>query len=328
MMLQKLFGVSKVHVYNPFEARASKTNYFLGYSRGLSKKKVNEIIWLVTHMNIDIVWLDHSVYGIIAKNLRMHFKTINIITFFHNIEYAYSKRALFGAKQVRYLLRYFVDYANEFQAVKYSDKIVVLNERDNKKLDKVYGRKSDIILPIGLNDEYDSKLPQTKQEEVGLLFVGSYFHENIIGLKWFVDNVMPHVNYRLTIIGKGMENLSLNKIYDIRTMGYVENLSEYYANADAVILPILGGSGMKVKTAEALMHGKHVIGTDEAFIGYSIHDVSIDRCNTAHEFIKAINAYGEMPKKFHSINRDLFLNEHSLEATTAKVKVLFKEFFN
>jgi len=37
-----------------------------------------------------------------------------------------------------------------------------------------------------------------------------------------------------------------------------------------VILPIISGSGMKTKTAEALMYGKSIIGIKEAFEGYKM----------------------------------------------------------
>lgn len=40
-----------------------------------------------------------------------------------------------------------------------------------------------------------------------LLFVGSYFKPNVEGIIWFIDNVMPYINYSLLIIGKGMEKI-------------------------------------------------------------------------------------------------------------------------
>lgn len=39
-----------------------------------------------------------------------------------------------------------------------------------------------------------------------------------------------------------------------------------------MVMPIFSGSGMKVKTAEALMYGKFLIGTKEAFEGYEIDE--------------------------------------------------------
>ena len=39
-----------------------------------------------------------------------------------------------------------------------------------------------------------------------------------------------------------------------------------------MLFPIFEGSGMKLKTCEALMFGKNIIGTPEAFAGYDIDD--------------------------------------------------------
>lgn len=47
-------------------------------------------------------------------------------------------------------------------------------------------------------------------------------------------------------------------------------MAEYIYNADFLIAPIFEGSGMKLKTAEALMYGKTVFGTTEAFEGYDV----------------------------------------------------------
>ena len=49
------------------------------------------------------------------------------------------------------------------------------------------------------------------------------------------------------------------------------------------------GSGMKSKTAEALMYGKPILGTKEAFEGYDTDPAKVGAlCNTATEFIETI----------------------------------------
>ena len=51
---------------------------------------------------------------------------------------------------------------------------------------------------------------------------------------------------------------------------------------------------MKVKTAEALMFGKPIIGTDEALEGYDVErQRSVFRCNSSQDFINAINNYAK-----------------------------------
>ena len=44
----------------------------------------------------------------------------------------------------------------------------------------------------------------------------------------------------------------------LQVLGYVEDLNKLYASVRFMVMPILSGSGMKVKTAEALKYGKFI----------------------------------------------------------------------
>ena len=50
-------------------------------------------------------------------------------------------------------------------------------------------------------------------------------------------------------------------------LGIVDKPEEFYAIVDCVINPMIGGTGLKIKTVEALAYGKPVIGTVDAFQG-------------------------------------------------------------
>ena len=75
----------------------------------------------------------------------------------------------------------------------------------------------------------------------------------------------------------------------MQVVGTVDCLETWYEKADVVISPIFLGSGMKTKTAEALMYGKPILGTKEAFEGYDTDPAKVGAlCNTATEFIETI----------------------------------------
>jgi glycosyltransferase involved in cell wall biosynthesis len=108
---------------------------------------------------------------------------------------------------------------------------------------------------------------------------------------------MPYVSAEISIVGSNFEKLTerLSRS-NVKVIGTVDDLSAYYHNAHAVISPILFGAGMKVKIAEALMYGKPVFATDEALEGYDVEGLeNVYRCNTAQEFIDAINTYIDNP---------------------------------
>ena len=78
----------------------------------------------------------------------------------------------------------------------------------------------------------------------------------------------------------------LHQTKKIEIHGFVEDLYTFYAKADCVIAPIFEGSGMKTKTTEALMWGKFIIGTKEAFCGFDITDDIGVCCENSEDFIK------------------------------------------
>ncbi|MBN9062955.1 MAG: hypothetical protein BGP06_03805 [Rhizobiales bacterium 65-9] len=50
-------------------------------------------------------------------------------------------------------------------------------------------------------------------------------------------------------------------------MGLVDDLSDFYDHVACVLNPMIGGTGLKIKTIEALAYGKSIIGTLDAFEG-------------------------------------------------------------
>ena len=103
----------------------------------------------------------------------------------------------------------------------------------------------------------------------------------------------------------------------IEFLGFVEDLPKIINEADFMLSPVFLGSGMKVKTCEALMYGKNMVGTDESFVGYDIDPDKVGAvCNTKDEFIESINRLcsGKLPK-FNPYSRKYYLDSYSFEAT-------------
>ncbi|MCJ2080626.1 glycosyltransferase [Methylobacterium sp. J-090] len=75
----------------------------------------------------------------------------------------------------------------------------------------------------------------------------------------------------------------------IELAGYVERLEDFYDRVDLVVAPMLMGSGLKMKVAEALSFGAPVIGTGIGFEGFSPR-VPAHRCGTVAEVKLAVLA--------------------------------------
>lgn len=300
-------------------------NFLKGYYYGLSPRRVNEIVRLAR--DFPYVFIDRSIFGVIAKALKEAGYQGKIITFFHNVETVYFAAKIGRFKPWGPVVINCVD-KNDRAACRYADKIVALNKRDGDELVRRYGRKPDVFTPVVFKDKYvkESYPEGLTATPPTCLFLGTYFPMNVHGITWFIDEVLPHVNIRLQIVGKGMKAMQpgADKHPDIEIFSDVPDLEPYIENADFMLLPLFRGSGMKIKTCESLMYGKNIIGTTETFQGY---DLDFDRvgalCNTAPEFIEALNRFSQHPvPRFNAYSRQQFLENYTAQVRLERFKTL------
>lgn len=82
----------------------------------------------------------------------------------------------------------------------------------------------------------------------------------------FIESLAP---VRLALVGSWTEDLA--EFEDdpiIELHGRVPNLDDFYASVDAVLVPMEFSTGLKIKTGEAIAHGKPIIAHAHAFEGY------------------------------------------------------------
>ncbi len=298
-----------------------------GYFNGMIPSKVAEIADKA--MAYDYVFISTTVLGVLAKELRKRNYRGTIIAHFHNVESVYYDSQLPKRMPLRSLIIGCAAKNDEY-CCRYADTILTLNRRDSDILYRMYGRKADIFAPIALEDkcattEFDLKA--TTGRRPLCLFLGSYFAANAEGITWFVKNVLPHVDIDLKIVGRGMARLKEDNdcFRDIEIVSDAPDLAPYFLSADFMILPIFSGSGMKVKTCESLMYGKNILGTDEAFEGYTLDAARVGGCcNTADDFIQCLQRYAANPlPRFNSYSRKVYEESYS---DTSSLSVFRKAF--
>ena len=264
-----------------------KIRWYLG---GLNPNIENEILEKLSKKSYNQVFVSNSSIGRITKKIKKKFgDEIKIISFFHNAEIQYAVEFIKskGFKKIPFL---FATYFNEAKSVKYSDVSIVLNKRDAHLIKKYYNRDVEGIIPVSLPDQFDKNRVFVKNANAAYLFVGSAFFPNVSGVIWFIENVLPYVPGKLTVVGNGMERALNNyRSEKVEVYDYVENLADFYYKESVIVSPIFSGGGMKTKTAEALMYGKTIVGTHEAFEGYVTNKDSMIICETAEQFINELN---------------------------------------
>lgn len=311
-LLREIYG-ENVFSHFLYTNKSSLFDKVKGYYAGFCKGDEKKILEIIEKEKIDIMFVGQSFLGKICNKIKKNYPNVNIVLFFHNIEKNFASESLkiYGFRKLPF---YWLASYHELLAVKYSDYYITLNSRDSKLLNQFYNVKASLNLPVSYQDILSDKETSLTNNLDYYLFVGTDFFGNITGIEFFLKEVMPSVNINLVIIGKGMEKYKekWQENNRVKVYGFVSDLSIFYQNAKLVITPIFFGGGMKTKVAEALMYGKNVIGTQEAFEGYEFDESFMYKCSSKFDFIAVINKVESTDdyKKFNIQARKCFLENY------------------
>ena len=103
-----------------------------------------------------------------------------------------------------------------------------------------------------------------------VLIIGSDNPINVDGVRWFLSDVWPRVlaqvpDASLRVVGRVCAHLP--PATNMTLAGTVDDLQAVYADAAMVVSPLRGGTGLKIKSIEALAAGRVVVSTASAAEG-------------------------------------------------------------
>lgn len=312
---------------NSLTLTASIRSVFTGHVDGVSSEVNERIVRLIDTHAIQSVFIDGSNLGAVAAAIRKARSHVRVCVFFHNCEARFFLGAFRQEPRPHTLGVLLANYFAERSAVRNSDKRICLNQRDSKLLVSMYGHGATDISPMAMKDRFQGGggAASESTQVPYALFVGGNFYANRHGIEWFVDNVASKSPLRTVVVGNGFDGMKgrLERNGNVEVIGGVDDLAPWYLGASVVIAPIFDGSGMKTKVAEALMYGKQVIGTPEAFVGYEAvaADVGVV-CSTHAEFLAALAGIGDGPPHVDPHLRGIYLQRYSYDAAKAKLAAI------
>ncbi|MBC8173111.1 MAG: glycosyltransferase [Chitinophagales bacterium] len=188
----------------------------------------------------------------------------------HNIEgmiwQRYAKREtnilkkIFLQQQASKLLTY------EIRSTKLYDAIVPISTADHTFFKAHFPHDRIKYIPSGV--DADNRFTETTIDFNTIYYLGALdWLPNKEGLQWFLRNVFPQVlqknpAVRFHIAGRNPGKWTKTlKHENIVFHGEIENAAHFIADKFICIVPLLSGSGMKLKILEALSLGKHVVTT-------------------------------------------------------------------
>jgi glycosyltransferase involved in cell wall biosynthesis len=104
-----------------------------------------------------------------------------------------------------------------------------------------------------------------------MLFVGGPMGINVHGVTWFIDQVLPAVRQRvkdaeLWLVG-GIGDRIGGEAPGVHRFGFVDSLDDLYRRGAVVINPQQFGTGLSIKSVDALRHGRPLVTTSSGARG-------------------------------------------------------------
>lgn len=189
----------------------------------------------------------------------------------------------------RRLKVYETDQINRFH------QIFAISEPDRQSIMQFGCETCMDVFPVAL--DFEKYVTDTKKTSFPTLFhLGAMdWRPNKEGLEWFIDEIWPDIEklnseLRFYVAGKSMPQHFYD--YDSDNLvveGEVFDAVEFMNSKAIMIVPLLSGSGMRVKIIEGMAMKKCVIATSYAAEGLNCeHGKDILIANTADEFYRCI----------------------------------------
>jgi glycosyltransferase involved in cell wall biosynthesis len=181
-----------------------------------------------------------------------------------------------------------------------------------KRYEDYCATKADAIVPISPADQpyFETLNPKTKTAVCGTdgfknndkIHPTRFFHlgamdwlPNKLGVNWLLNEVWPKVvavnpTLELHLAGRSMdEKLAKLKQTGVVVHGSVTDAAAFRANHGTMLVPLLSGSGLRIKIIEGLAEGLPIISTTIGAEGIAVtHNENIVLADTAEAFAEAI----------------------------------------
>lgn len=256
------------------------------------------------NQSYDLVILESEFCWPITLNTSITYN--KIVVRVHNIESHYFKMLGNSSSSLKEKVYYKIEVAKikQFTPSVFNkvDRLWFISKDDLQAMN--YTSKS-VFMPYPINDEF---VIPTEKKDTNVVFMGSLFMQNnLYGLQWYLKHVHPILvkdlpNYHFYIIGslKDQNNTitsSLSNIKQATLIVNTPNLETYYNKAQVFVNPMFHGSGVKVKSVNALVNGLPLVSTKTGAEGIGLDESMYYHAETAQDFIREIkNIFNDRSK--------------------------------
>ena len=260
----------------------------------------------------------------------------------HNIVFdvwerlAYSERFIPRRKYLEFLARRLKSY--ETEQINRFHQIFAISEPDRQSIIR-FGCETNLeVFPVAL--DFDKYITAPVKFEYPTLFhLGAMdWRPNKEGLEWFLNEIWPDIEklnseLRFYIAGKHMQRQFFEYDSDnVVVEGEIMDAVEFINSKAIMIVPLLSGSGMRVKIIEGMAMRKCIIATTMAAEGIKCeHGKDILIADTPDEFYRSILQCITNPAKLAEIGenaRKTAEKYHNITTVSSRMVQIYQQLIN
>jgi glycosyltransferase involved in cell wall biosynthesis len=249
------------------------------YVDGIAEK----IVDLNERNSYDIVWMQYFFYFKALEKL----ESSNVLKVIDTHDRWANRNRMFQ-KRGETPEGFYTTKRGERKALKRADVVIAIQEKEAIYFKKLLRGTDTKVLTIG-----DLVEKKTSKPCCGSYygFIGVNIKCNIIGLRWFYKNVLPLIREKcpdssLLIAGTVCEKLPDED--GVIKLGRVDELDDFYDSIQFAINPVMSGTGLNIKTIEALAYGRALVSTEIGAKGINSDEPVVVKCSNAREFADAV----------------------------------------
>ena len=274
------------------------TNKSYNISRFYSSNFEKELVKSLQSTEFDLIQIEGLHMCLYIDTIRKYSKS-KISLRAHNLEYliwerlADSERNPIKRIYLNILTKRLLHF--EAKAVRKLDFLIPITSADAELFGAMDTKAAIFVSPSGLDME-DYTIDKSKKEWPGIFHLGALnWMPNVQGIEWFLKEIWPklHASFpklKFYIAGRNMPDWlkKLDRV-GVVPVGEVENAVDFMNSKSIMVVPLLSGSGMRIKIIEGMALGKTIISTTIGAEGIDYEDeTNILIADEPEEFVNAI----------------------------------------
>ncbi|MBQ4645927.1 MAG: glycosyltransferase family 4 protein [Candidatus Gastranaerophilales bacterium] len=154
----------------------------------------------------------------------------------------------------------------EIEAWQSADIIVSIQKEETQQIQQLCPNKKIITTPVSFDLKMTSKKRLEREFQKNIMFIGANNPPNKSAVE-FLLSFASEINATFNIYGGVCKEFKKQNQKNVVFKGKLDNLQEAYQNNDIALVPLIGGTGLKVKSVEALSYSMPIVGTKYAIEG-------------------------------------------------------------